>query len=242
MVRARWRVVSLLSTAPRLLFFYAMRRALAAPLCTARVRREEALARVLALCLLQRQLCCEPSADTDPNAQQTERRPGDFELLADRRVRLRRRRVDRAARLARPAARRRLRLSRRHRAAAVRHQESRIDPAVFPAGGAPAARARREMSRRRVQHRVGHRARCAHARIRPGAGHRRARAGRCGRVPGDACRSHRGARDGEHGARGRLPGGDHCAGGPTPSSLRAPVPCSSRWRKRAGRTARSSRA
>ena len=182
------------------------------------------------------------SAGRDPSAQQTERRPGDFELLADRRVRLRRRRTDRAARLARPAARRRLRLSRRHRAAAVRHQESRIDPAVFPAGGAPAARARREMSRRRVQHRVGHRTRCAHARIRPGAGHRRARAGRCGRVPGDACRSHRGARDGEHGARGRLPGGDHCAGGPTPSSLRAPVPCSSRWRRRAGRTARSSKA
>ena len=61
------------------------------------------------------------------------------------------------------AARRRLRLSRRHRAAALRHQESRFDPAVFAAGGAPAARARREVPRRRVQHRVGHRARCAHA-------------------------------------------------------------------------------
>ena len=65
------------------------------------------------------------------------------------------------------------------------------------------------MPRRRMQHRVGHRTRCAHARIRAGAGHRRARAGRCGRVPGDARRAHRGARDGEHGARGRLPGGDH---------------------------------
>ena len=202
MVRARWRVVSLLSTAPRLLFSCAMR-GLCRDIITARVRRE-GLAIGSALCLLQASAMLR-SRQQETGPMRSKRNadhaiatapigvfdsgvggltvlhaftglPGeDFVYLGD------------TARLP------------------YGTKSRDDDPAVF-------------LQAARLLHKRG--VKCSSSRATPRRPSRSTRSrafepcrcrrvepARCG-VPGDARRAHRGARDGEHGARGRLPGSD----------------------------------